>query len=144
MHKIDSHALDDVSFDVKKRGETFGIVVGESGCGKTTLGRTILRIIEPTSGAITYDGDLLKADMRKYRSRMQIVFQDPYASLDPRMTVSDIIGEGLDLNKMVSSKSERQDKILAIMDTVGLSRFYNRYPHEFSGSPAPRIGIAAP
>ncbi|HUM84817.1 MAG TPA: ABC transporter ATP-binding protein [Lachnospiraceae bacterium] len=142
MHKIDSHALDDVSFDVK-RGETFGIV-GESGCGKTTLGRTILRIIEPTSGAITYDGaDLLKADMRKYRSRMQIVFQDPYASLDPRMTVSDIIGEGLDLNKMVSSKSERQDKILAIMDTVGLSHdFYNRYPHEFSGGQRQRIGIA--
>lgn len=142
MKKIDVRSIDDVSFDIKK-GETFGIV-GESGCGKTTLGRTILRITEPTAGKITYDGtDLIKADMRNYRSRMQIVFQDPYASLDPRMTVSDIIGEGLDLNNMCKSKPEREEKILEIMDTVGLSHdFFNRYPHEFSGGQRQRIGIA--
>ncbi len=135
-------AVDDVSFQVR-RGETLGIV-GESGCGKTTLGRTILRLIEPTDGDIIYDGQRINdANMKEFRSRMQIVFQDPYASLDPRKTVSDIIGEALDINKLCATREERKEKILSLMDLVGLSRkFYNRYPHEFSGGQRQRIGIA--
>ncbi|MBR4630864.1 MAG: ABC transporter ATP-binding protein [Treponema sp.] len=142
------HAVDDVSFFIKK-GETFGLV-GESGCGKTTTGRSILRLTEPTAGKITFDGNVIfdsekniKADMRQYRRKMQIVFQDPYASLDPRMTVGDIVGEALDIHKLYSSKAERREKIINLLATVGLnSEHANRYPHEFSGGQRQRIGIA--
>ncbi len=141
-------AVDDVSFFIKK-GETFGLV-GESGCGKTTTGRSILRLTEPTAGKIVYDGEVIfdsetgkKANMLPYRRKMQIVFQDPYASLDPRMTVGDIIGEALDIHKLYADKKERREKILALLDTVGLnSEHANRYPHEFSGGQRQRIGIA--
>ncbi len=142
------HAVDDVSFFIKK-GETFGLV-GESGCGKTTTGRSILRLTEPTSGKIVYDGKTIfdsekgiKEDMRPYRRKMQIVFQDPYASLDPRMTVGDIVGEALDIHKLYTSKAERREKIISLLSTVGLnSEHANRYPHEFSGGQRQRIGIA--
>ncbi|MCR5286299.1 MAG: ATP-binding cassette domain-containing protein [Treponema sp.] len=141
-------AVDDVSFFIKK-GETFGLV-GESGCGKTTTGRSILRLTEPSAGKITYDGQVIfdsqnniKVDMLPYRQKMQIVFQDPYASLDPRMTVSDIIGEALDIHKLYSSKAERREKILSLLAKVGLnSEHANRFPHEFSGGQRQRIGIA--
>ena len=113
-------AVDDVSFYIEK-GETLGLV-GESGCGKTTLGRTILRLHEPTEGKIIYKGeDITHVDMLPYRRKMQIIFQDPYASLDPRMTVGDIIGEALDIHKMYGSKTERRDKINALLDIVGLN-----------------------
>ena len=127
------HAVDDVSFTINK-GETLGLV-GESGCGKSTIGRTILRLHEPTSGQILLDGeDITHKDMRPYRKRMQIVFQDPYASLDPRMTVGDIVGEPLDIQKAFANKAERRDKILELLGLVGLnSEHMNRYPHEFSG-----------
>lgn len=142
------HAVDGVSFDIKK-GETFGLV-GESGCGKTTTGRSILRLHEPTSGKIVYDGEVLfdsqtkkKADMLPYRRRMQIVFQDPYASLDPRMTVGDIVGEPMDVHKLYSSKEERHEKIIKLLEHVGLnSEHANRFPHEFSGGQRQRVGIA--
>ena len=141
-------AVDDVSFFIKK-GETFGLV-GESGCGKTTTGRSVLRLTEPSAGKITYDGQVIfdsqnniKVDMLPYRQKMQIVFQDPYASLDPRMTVSDIIGEALDIHKLYSSKAERREKILSLLAKVGLnSEHANRFPHEFSGGQRQRIGIA--
>lgn len=135
-------AVDDVSFYIEK-GETLGLV-GESGCGKTTLGRTILRLHEPTEGEIIYKGeDITHVDMLPYRRKMQIIFQDPYASLDPRMTVGDIIGEALDIHKMYSSKTERRDKINALLDIVGLNTEHaNRFAHEFSGGQRQRIGIA--
>ncbi len=135
-------AVDDVSFYID-RGETLGLV-GESGCGKTTVGRTIVRLYEPTNGKIIYDGkDITKVNMRPYRSRMQVIFQDPYASLDPRMTVSNIVGEPLDINKTYKSKKERNDRIFDILNMVGLSNEQaNRYPHEFSGGQRQRIGIA--
>jgi len=135
-------AVDDVSFYINK-GETLGLV-GESGCGKTTTGRTILRLYEPTGGQIIYDGkDITKADMLPYRRKMQIVFQDPYASLDPRMTVGDIIGEALDIHKLTPGKRERKEKIIQMLQRVGLnSEHANRYPHEFSGGQRQRIGIA--
>ena len=135
-------AIDDVSFNIK-RGETLGLV-GESGCGKTTTGRSILRLYEPTGGRIIYDGvDITKVDMKPYRKKMQIVFQDPYASLDPRMTVGDIIGEPIDINKLAGSKKERTYMILEMLNRVGLnSEHANRYPHEFSGGQRQRIGIA--
>lgn len=142
------HAVDDLSFFIRK-GETFGLV-GESGCGKTTTGRAILRLTEPTAGKIVYDGEVIfdsekniKADMRPFRRKMQIVFQDPYASLDPRMTVGDIVGEALDIHKLYSNRKERHDKIISLLGTVGLnSEHANRYPHEFSGGQRQRIGIA--
>ncbi len=136
------HAVDDVSFTIDK-GETLGLV-GESGCGKSTIGRTILRLYEPTSGQILLDGeDITHKDMRPYRKRMQIVFQDPYASLDPRMTVGDIVGEPLDIQKAFSGKAERQEKILELLSLVGLnSEHMNRYPHEFSGGQRQRVSIA--
>lgn len=135
-------AVDDVSFYINK-GETFGLV-GESGCGKTTTGRTILRLYEPTDGKIIYDGvDVTHVDFAPYRKKMQIVFQDPYASLDARMTVGDIIGEPIDIHGLASSRKEREEKILSLLDRVGLnSEHANRYPHEFSGGQRQRIGIA--
>ena len=142
IKKTELKAVDDVSFFIRK-GETLGIV-GESGCGKTTLGRTVLRLEEPTSGDIIYEGEsIIAKNMKEYRKKMQIVFQDPYASLDPRKTVSDIIGEAMDIQKLCKTKEERRDKILELMKLVGLNaEFYNRFPHEFSGGQRQRIGIA--
>ena len=162
-------AVDDVSFYIEK-GETLGLV-GESGCGKTTTGRSLLRLYEPTDGRIIYNDKVLfdsgkvplvddngndiiengvpklgkktAVNMSEYRKKLQIVFQDPYASLDPRMTVGDIIGEAIDINKIASSKKDRQDRIIEVLRTVGLnSEHANRYPHEFSGGQRQRVGIA--
>lgn len=135
-------AVDDVSFYID-RGETLGLV-GESGCGKTTTGRTLLRLYEPTGGKTFYDGkDITHADMLPYRRKMQIVFQDPYASLDPRMTVSDIVGEAIDIHKLAKNARERRERIVELLNMVGLNTEHaNRYPHEFSGGQRQRIGIA--
>lgn len=141
-------AVDDVSFTIKK-GETLGLV-GESGCGKTTTGRTLMRLYEPTDGTIIYDGVVLfdkekniAMDMMPYRRRMQVVFQDPYASLDPRMTIGDIVGEGIDIHKLAKNSAQRHDRIISLLETVGLnSEHANRYPHEFSGGQRQRVGIA--
>ena len=136
-------AVDGVSFTINK-GETLGLV-GESGCGKTTVGRTILHLYKPTGGKVTYDGKVIetKADIQEFRKKATMVFQDPYSSLNPRMTVSDIIGEPLDVHKLYSSKQERQDRILELMGHVGLnSEHAARYAHEFSGGQRQRIGIA--
>ena len=162
-------AVDDVSFYIEK-GETLGLV-GESGCGKTTTGRSLLRLYEPTDGRIIYKDQVLfdsgkvplvdengndiiengvpklgkktAVNMYPYRKKLQIVFQDPYASLDPRMTVGDIIGEAIDINKIAASKQDRHDKIIEVLQTVGLnSEHANRYPHEFSGGQRQRVGIA--
>ena len=136
-------AVDDVSFFINK-GETLGLV-GESGCGKTTVGRTLLHLYKPTGGEILYNGKpiVTKADIREFRKKATMVFQDPYSSLNPRMTVSDIIGEPLDVHKMYSSKAERQELILELMGQVGLnSEHASRYAHEFSGGQRQRIGIA--
>ncbi len=167
-------AVENVSFDIKK-GETLGLV-GESGCGKTTLGRTLLRLYEPTSGRIVYNGKTLydsggfdvpvldkegkqvldkngqpiikkskktAVDMLSYRRKMQIIFQDPSASLDPRMTVGEIIGEAIDIHKITKSKAARTDMIKSLLSSVGLNTEHaNRFPHEFSGGQQQRIGIA--
>ncbi len=136
-------AVDNVSFAIKK-GETLGLV-GESGCGKTTVGRTILHLYNPTSGEIIYDGKKIKSkeSIEEFRRHATMVFQDPYSSLNPRMTVSDIIGEPLDVHKLYSSKKEREEKILELMGHVGLnSEHASRYAHEFSGGQRQRIGIA--
>lgn len=140
-HKV-VKAVDDVSFFINK-GETLGLV-GESGCGKTTTGRSILRLYEPTDGKIIYDGtDITHINMEPYRRKMQIVFQDPYASLDPRMTVGDIVGEAIDIHHLASSKAERRERIIELLSLVGLnSEHANRYPHEFSGGQRQRVGIA--
>jgi oligopeptide transport system ATP-binding protein len=136
-------AVDDVSFSIKK-GETLGLV-GESGCGKTTVGRTILNLYKPTDGEIWYDGKLIKTkeDIKEFRKKATMVFQDPYSSLNPRMTVSDIIAEPLDVHGLYTTKEQRRDRILELMGYVGLnSEHASRYAHEFSGGQRQRIGIA--
>ncbi len=139
------HAVDNVSFTIEK-GKTLG-VVGESGCGKTTCGRTILRLIEPTGGQVLFEGK----DISKYRGRqlahlrrdMQIIFQDPFSSLDPRMSISQIIAEPIRYNKLLSGKDEINARVLELMDIVGLSRrMVNSYPHELDGGRRQRVGIA--
>ena len=148
LKTIPLKAVDDVSFAIKP-GETLGLV-GESGCGKTTVGRSILRLYQPTAGRIEFDGEVLfdsekKIDknMKPYRKQMQMVFQDPYSSLNPRMTVEGIIGEPLDVHKLYKNRAERHDKIIELMETVGLNAEHaTRYAHEFSGGQRQRIGIA--
>lgn len=138
----DLKAVDDVSFAIKP-GETLGLV-GESGCGKTTVGRSLLQLYKPTGGNVYFDGvEINKTNINQLRREMQMVFQDPYSSLNPRMTVEDIIGEPLDVHKLYSNKKERREKILTIMELVGLNAEHaTRYAHEFSGGQRQRIGIA--
>ncbi|AZO95847.1 dipeptide ABC transporter ATP-binding protein [Iocasia frigidifontis] len=138
-------AVDDISFFIKK-GETLGLV-GESGCGKSTAGATILRLLEATAGEVIFDGrDILslnKGKLREIRKEMQIIFQDPYASLNPRMTVADIVGEPLDIHNLVKNKQEKYERVSQLMNNVGLTvEQMKRYPHEFSGGQRQRIGIA--
>lgn len=148
MKKNYVQAVEDASFYIYK-GETLGLV-GESGCGKTTLGRSVIRLHEPTSGKIVYDGtpiydskEGIAVPMFDYRRRMQLILQDPSASLDPRMTVGEIIGEALDIHKIATNKGERQERIRYLLDEVGLNTEHaNRFPHEFSGGQQQRIGIA--
>ena len=141
----DIKAVDDVSFSIR-RGETLGLV-GESGCGKTTTGRCILQLYKPTSGEIIFDGEDLSSlrgsRMRAMRRQMQVIFQDPYGSLNPRMTCGDIVGEPLTVHKLTSGKGEYRDKVADLLQTVGLNPYMaDRYPHEFSGGQRQRIGIA--
>ena len=135
-------AVDGVSFEIKP-GETLGLV-GESGCGKTTVGRALLRLYKPTSGEFRFNGELVNdQSIRHLRKEMQMVFQDPYSSLNPRMTVEDIIGEPLDVHKLYTTRADRREKILSLMETVGLNAEHaTRYAHEFSGGQRQRIGIA--
>jgi oligopeptide transport system ATP-binding protein len=139
-------AIDGVSFDIFQ-GETLGLV-GESGCGKSTTGRTIIRLYEATDGEVLYKGENVhgkksKKDLKKFNRSMQMIFQDPYASLNPRMKVSDVIAEGIDIHGLAKSKQERMEMVYSLLETVGLNREHaNRYPHEFSGGQRQRIGIA--
>lgn len=144
-HVGDVKAVDGVSFYIRK-GETLGLV-GESGCGKSTVARTIIRLLDPTDGEIIFDGvDISKlpySSLRRIRRDMQIIFQDPYSSLNPRMTVSEIIGEPLQVHKIVSSSKEREKRVQELLELVGLAPYHaTRYPHEFSGGQRQRIGIA--
>ena len=143
MKNLTLKAVDGVSFEIKE-GETLGLV-GESGCGKTTVGRTILQLYKPTAGEVWFDGKKVEygKNLSEFRKNAQMVFQDPYSSLDPRMTVSDIIGEPLDVHKLYGNRKEREEKIQHLMDLVGLSSEHaSRYAHEFSGGQRQRIGIA--
>ena len=142
MNKVLLKAVDDVSFTIDE-GETLGLV-GESGCGKTTVGRTLLYLYKPTAGEVYFDGkQVTEKNIGEFRKDLQIVFQDPYSSLNPRMTVSDIIGEPLDIHKQNKNKKDRADRIAELLNLVGLnSEHANRYAHEFSGGQRQRIGIA--
>ena len=135
-------AVDDVSFSIKP-GETLGLV-GESGCGKTTVGRSLLHLYNPTGGTVRFEGEeVTKKNIQRMRAKMQMVFQDPYSSLDPRMTAEDIIGEPLDVHHLCANRRERRDKVISLMELVGLnSEHATRYAHEFSGGQRQRIGIA--
>lgn len=139
-------AVDDISFDIYK-GETLGLV-GESGCGKSTTGRTIIRLYDATDGQVIYDGVNVhdkksKKDLKEFNRKMQMIFQDPYASLNPRMKVLDIIAEGLDIHGLVKNPKERKEKVVELLETVGLNREHaDRYAHEFSGGQRQRLGIA--
>ena len=147
-NKVVVKAVDDVSFQIP-RGQTFGLV-GESGCGKTTTARTLLRLYEPTGGRFSFDGNVIfdvekkkYARMLPYRKRMQLVFQDPYASLNPRMTVGDIVGEAIDVHKLAANRQERREQIVHMLEQVRLEESYvNQYPHELSGGQRQRVGIA--
>ena len=142
FRRIPLKAVDDISFTIGK-GETLGLV-GESGCGKTTAGRSILRLYTPTAGEVLFNGEpVTDKNIMHMRKKMQMVFQDPYSSLDPRMTVEDIIGEPLDVHKLCSNQKERREKVLDLMETVDLNAEHaRRYAHEFSGGQRQRIGIA--
>lgn len=139
-------AVDGVSFDIYK-GETLGLV-GESGCGKSTTGRTIIRLYDATDGQVFFDGENVHGqksakELKKFNRKMQMIFQDPYASLNPRMTVADIIAEGIDIHGLAKSKKARMERVYELLETVGLNKEHaNRYPHEFSGGQRQRIGIA--
>ena len=139
-------AVDDITFDIYK-GETFGLV-GESGCGKSTTGRTIIRLYDATDGEVLYNGENVhgkksKKQLKDFNRKMQMIFQDPYASLNPRMKVVDIIAEGIDIHGLAKTKKERMERVYELLETVGLnSEHANRYPHEFSGGQRQRIGIA--
>lgn len=139
-------AVDNVTFDIFK-GETLGLV-GESGCGKSTTGRTIIRLYDATDGEVLFNGVNVhgkksRAQLKEFNRKMQMIFQDPQASLNPRMKVSDIIAEGIDIHGLAKSKKERMDRVIELLETVGLNKEHaNRYPHEFSGGQRQRIGIA--
>ncbi|TLS37809.1 ABC transporter ATP-binding protein [Pseudalkalibacillus caeni] len=139
-------AVDGLTFDIYK-GETFGLV-GESGCGKSTTGRTIIRLYDATDGEVIFDGENVHGkknakELKKFNRKMQMIFQDPYASLNPRMTVADIIAEGIDIHGLAKNKEERMARVHELLETVGLNKEHaNRYPHEFSGGQRQRIGIA--
>lgn len=146
--KTVSRAVEDVSFYIDK-GKTLGLV-GESGCGKTTTAKTLLRLYKPTSGRFSFDDNVIfdvgkkrYAHMTPYRKRMQLIFQDPYASLNPRMTVGNIVGEAIDVHKLAADKQERREQIVQMLTQVKLDESYvNRYPHELSGGQRQRVGIA--
>ncbi|MCA1039532.1 ATP-binding cassette domain-containing protein [Bacillus infantis] len=139
-------AVDGITFDIYK-GETLGLV-GESGCGKSTTGRTIIRLYDATDGQVLFEGENVHGrksakELKKFNRKMQMIFQDPYASLNPRMTVADIIAEGIDIHGLAASKKERMERVYELLETVGLNKEHaNRYPHEFSGGQRQRIGIA--
>lgn len=139
-------AVDNVSFDIFQ-GEVMGLV-GESGCGKSTTGRTIIRLYDATGGEVLYDGKNVhgrksKSELKSFNRKMQMIFQDPYASLNPRLKIADIIAEGIDIHGLAKTKEERMNRVYQLLETVGLNKEHaNRYPHEFSGGQRQRIGIA--